>query len=426
MQHDFELKRPIRSHFFLWPPHQLILSSLGLLWKTRTGRFKTDDLFVVEKPATSSQQQDTMSSSTSNFDLDSWQRGGISSFDQTCYAEYWSNLPNVVEKGMTVDPYNFRHRMALGKYLLENTGDESVWGDHYFKHWYWAYLAQLDWQWRSGRLSSPTKAWKGAQLQPADDAIALDSWWGYMNLGFSVAVYCGAANAGLVPTIKFKNTGKMNLDEDEHFQNCVKSWQGFFEGPHTEYIEKKIDLKKNPSSVFPLYRQLWSYHTTTVRESLLGATSLEELMPEDDRRFGLGWCRMVEILDAMGWSHLSLESMFNYGASFLPSSRLDSAKTLEFLKEHRNKEYLTCVNMFTLYDTTDKEIHRMCNFWKRITHYDSVQATLPTALERLMHGNALAKSTTLGQLLLLSILPQSFAEGAIWSVLIAGLVAVVS
>lgn len=349
----------------------------------------------------------------------------MSSFDQTCFSEYWSDLPNVVEKGMTVDPYNFRHRMALGKYLLENTGDESVWGDQYFKHWYWAYLAQLDWQWRSGRLSSPTKAWKEETHHPIDDAIALDSWWGYMNLGFSVAVYCGAANAGLVPKIEVKNTGEVNLDKDEQFQNCVKSWQEFFEGPHTKYVEKKIDLKKNHTAIFPFYRQLWPYHTTTVKESLLGATAMEELMPEDDRRFGLGWCRMVEILEAMGWSHLSLEAMLNIGASFLPSSRLDSAKTLEFLKEHRNQEYLTCVNMFTLCDTTDKEMHRICNFWKRISHYDSVQATLPGTLERLMHGNVLAKSMALGKLLLLSILPQTIVEGTIWLALVA-VVAVVA
>jgi len=83
-----------------------------------------------------------LASSTSDddkkFDMKSWQDGGLTSFSQTCFAEYWETLPsNLIlvdsdanpngegtnnDLAIEVDPYNFKHRMALGKYIIEHTG----------------------------------------------------------------------------------------------------------------------------------------------------------------------------------------------------------------------------------------------------------------------------------------------------------------
>jgi hypothetical protein len=92
--------------------------------------------------------------------------------------------------------------------------------------------------------------------------------------------------------------------------------------------------------------------------------------------------------EAMSWAHLSLESLMPYGTGVLPSRRLDNNETLEWLEKHRGEEYTTCLNMFKLHENTDEEIEKMCSFWKSAAHYDSVQRTLPTSLERLKHGSA--------------------------------------
>ena len=93
------------------------------------------------------------------FDPSQWRKGGISTFEQTCFAQYWNDLPNVIANDgesslIVVDPFDFRHRMTLGKYIIENTGSERIWGKEFTGHWCWGYLAQLDWQWRSGRLNA--------------------------------------------------------------------------------------------------------------------------------------------------------------------------------------------------------------------------------------------------------------------------------
>jgi len=178
-----------------------------------------------------------------NFDLGRWQAGGINSFSKTCFAEYWDDLPSVVsdadndneEAVLVVNPYDFRHRMALQKYLIEHTGGESIWGTtgeaRCSKHPIWGYAAQLDWMHRSGRFEDPSEWQDDAPFDgiTKSNTISKRSWWGYMNLGFSVASYCGAAEAGLVPSVSFSNKSVAN---DVVFQTCVGLWKDFWENDH--------------------------------------------------------------------------------------------------------------------------------------------------------------------------------------------------
>ena len=38
-----------------------------------------------------------------DFDFDRWQAGGITSFSQTCFSEYWSTLPIIINTGNVDD-----------------------------------------------------------------------------------------------------------------------------------------------------------------------------------------------------------------------------------------------------------------------------------------------------------------------------------
>jgi hypothetical protein len=359
-------------------------------------------------------------SETDAFELDRWQKGGIRSFEETCFSEYWDDVPLLVEQNAAVDPFNFLHRMALGKYLIEHTGGPEVWGPRYEKHWFWAYIAQMDWQWRSGRFEPPGVIGELYDKHPV--TIDTDSWWAYMNMGFVVGLYCGAAKAGKVPPIRLATT----LSDDANFQAIVDNWCAFFEGPHAEYIARKVDLSQDPYAVYSLYDQLWGFHSTTITYGLLGAKHLEKLLPPDDLKVGLGWCKMVELLDAMGWPHLSLESLMKDGAGYLPTLRLDAASTgkgsrssLEYLKEHRHKEYVVCHSLFSLYETPKEKLQPMAKFWKRVSRYNSIRSNLPKMLDQLTHGSPIPKSLILPKLVGLAVIPQTTAEYAGWFSFIA-------
>jgi hypothetical protein len=374
-------------------------------------------------PSTSAGKVKTMKVKTmilkkTKFDLATWQKGGLTSFSQTCFAEYWDDLPRIVEERKTVDPYNFRHRMALGKYLLEHTGDETVWGKSNFRHWNWGYLAQLDWQWRSGRFSNPTQPF---QEGDQEDSIHLDSWWGYMNLGFTVGMYQAAAKAGLVPELKFSKS-KIYLENDEGFQQCVQHWEGFWNGPHKEYLAEMSNPELKQTAIDRLYKRMWPVHTLCILSCLPGAKRMENLMTEEDRKAGLGWCQMVELLEAMDWVLLSLEAVMEFGAGYLPTLRLDK-ESIAWLKENRREEHTTALSLFQLHEVTPGTLKAIKGFWRRLAYFKSKRDNMPFTLHTLVHGTGIDFVSTLVRVLALVLLPHSKTEWGLW---IAFLVVAVS
>jgi LPXTG-motif cell wall-anchored protein len=417
----------------------------------------------------------TATTAAACFDLDRWQRGGMTAFEQTCFHEYWDDLPPLVDKKMDVDPHDFLHRMALGKYLIEHTGGPNVWGVDCWKHWFWAYLAQMDWQWRSGRFEPPVgvvaadattavAAAAGKEEGEMDGSsgnhrhprrpmtIATDSWWGYMNMGFIVGAYCGAAKAGVVPPISIVSKSDVAHDDDVHFQSIVDNWCDFFTGPHAEFVagrssssSQNVDVddsttrrpdSDDPYAVFSLYDQLWTYHSDTVRNGRLGAKSLEAILPPEDLKLGMGWCKMVALFDAMGWPHLSLEALLEDGAGYLPTLRLDSggsgnnlpgssassSSALAYLKEHRPREYLACQTLFTLDDTPESNVRYMAKFWKRVSHYRTIRANLPKILDKVTYGSVWTKTAVMSRLAGIAVLPQTGLESATWVAFLIGAV----
>lgn len=329
--------------------------------------------------------------SSSTFDLQSWQAGHrLVSFSQTCFAEYWDILPELDDT--KIDPYNFEHRMALGKRLIAATTAHGQVEDH----WHWGYLAQLDWQWRSGRLSNSL----------CSIEIAKDSWFGYMNLNFTVAVYQGAAQAGLVRKISLNH-------DDPGFQACVKIWYSF-------WIKYKILASQSPSN---LYRALWSTHTDIIKTSLPYAKKFEKNMPPLELQFGLGWCHMVEILAAMGWTLLSLHSLLEHGAGYLPSKVLTS-ENIKWLKDHRHEEYVTTMQMIELNSTSPKKMEQICTFFRRLTRWEGERRAMPISLKKLTHGsNRFTKLWIVSRMLIKVIIPNSVLEIAIWNCVILGVYA---
>jgi hypothetical protein len=392
-------------------------------------------------------------SSESNFDLDRWQAGGdgiITSFSQTCFNEYWSTLPSIIisSNNNVVNPYSFSHRMAIGKYLTENTntGGEKIWGNnnnHNFlhgyssKHWLWGYLAQMDWQHRSGRFHNPLK-WTQDNITNNNDSnnnnnenkISKLSWWGYMNLNFSIAVYCGAAEAGLVPKITLLDSDNDNdtlLKDDIGYLECVQLWKDFWMNDHAAFIlnssknSNKVKKNKNDDdddeeqSMLVLYKALWKTHTEIIKISLQYSKELQDVLPKEDRSVGLGWCNMVELLSATNWPLLSLDSLCKFGCGYLPTKRLgpDGQQTVKWMEINRPMEYTTINSLYQLMDTSETVMNTACTFFARVSRWKAARNNLPRTLHILTHGNLIQKCLSLSRVIILAILPKYRASSSL-------------
>lgn len=354
----------------------------------------------------------------STLDLRAWQDGGITSFEQTCFVDYWNDESIVpsISSTTTIDPYNFGHRMAMGKHLIQS-GSKAVWGDAHEKHWYWGYLAQLDWQWRTGRLQSDgtlnSHESKSSSSLPSTK-ISTKSWFGYMNLNFSVAVYQGAANAGLVPAVKLSTLSK-NVQQDAGFQTCVNIWYEFWSGPHAKYLDTmKLAIKETDDArrrtteqeaLIELYRQLWETHSSIIQAGLKHAKEEEALMPEIERQFGLGWCHIVELFAAMSYTLLSLEALMIHGAGFLPCRVLMDESSIEYLKTNRPDEHQATQQVLDLYHASPKQLESMCGFFRRLTRWEWERQQMPITLKTLNKGSTWTKISLLLRILTKTALP---------------------
>ncbi|KAG7338654.1 hypothetical protein IV203_020724 [Nitzschia inconspicua] len=371
----------------------------------------------------------TVTVTVTSFDLDRWQQGGLSSFSETCFSEYWNQLapdsiiPSVSqEQSHHVNPYSFAHRMTLGKYLIEQTGGDNIWGKNCSLHWFWGYLAQLDWQRRSGRLENPgtwnsitdIDTFERDRRISNDDNISKESWWGYMNLQFSVAVYCGAAEAGLVPIIQLGTPFNKN---EFGYQQCVQHWKNFWDTHHRDFvasIRSSATETQRKEALSILYRHLWETHTNVIQCGIANAKQLENKLPEEDRNVGLGWCNMVELLSAMSWTHLSVDALCEFGVGYLPTIRLAGPETVQWIAIHRPKEYVTIQNLYKLRLTSPAAMKQMCIFWSRVTRWSLQRDTMARTLNTLSHGNGPAKVLAFTKIFILSIAPKSVTEISIW------------
>lgn len=348
------------------------------------------------------------------FDLKNWQEGGISSFSQTCFAEYWDSLPDIHENSH-VDPYSFRGRMTLGKCIIEKTGKH----DKASNHWFWGYLTQLDWQWRSGRLSSQSN---DNEVKEREDAISGDSWFGYMNLNFCVSIYQAAEKVGLVPRVIFIGSHKDFVENNAGYLACVGIWRTFWEDSHKEYVNK-FGKPGTEKALVTLYSELWLTHTHILKASLPNAKEMEAILPELERNFGQGWCHTVELLAAMRYTLLTLHALMENGAGYLPT-RILNEDSLSWLKENREDEYNAACEIIGLQTATPEKLSMICGFYRRLTNWEWERQQMPKTAKLLRKGSSLQKSVVLMRILLKVMLPNSALEIALWNFILIVLVAV--
>jgi hypothetical protein len=249
-----------------------------------------------------------------------------------------------------------------------------------------------------------------------------------MNLNFSVAVYCGAAEAGLVPKITLlhpdTNDTLLLVKDDIGFQKSVQVWKDFWRKDHAAFImnRKKYDENDDDDdeeqSMLVFYESLWKAHKEIVQISLQYGKELQGILPEEDRNVGLGWCTMVDILAATNWPLLSLDSLCKFGCGYLPTKRLGPAngsqtKTVQWMKINRPMEYTTINSLYQLMETPENIMNRVCTFFARVSRWKVARNKLPRTVHILTHGNWIQKCLSLSRVLILAIIPKYRASSSL-------------
>lgn len=226
----------------------------------------------------------------------------------------WSQTP---ELGDTVDPFNFAQRMAIYRLLVEATNRAGLFGSENERNFFWGYIFQLQWQWRSGRLQFSSTS---------SGRIDVDSMWGYGNYTLSVIPLIAAIQVGSVSAMEVLPPDKQSIFEyargggksgavfvPEALQPAVQIWQEFF----------KLVARTAPGSdLEPLLFLFWNAH----KESLMAIDKAHHLIqsqsyakPEID--FFMGWIRMVDYLWVSAWP-TDLKFMLENGSGVLPERML--------------------------------------------------------------------------------------------------------
>lgn len=183
-------------------------------------------------------------STTLALQINQWQEGhgsknAVIDLQQTPFEEYWNSLPSLQQssqgnKHLKVDGYSFQGRMAVYRFLINSIDSKDLWSKtSSFReyHWLWAYAAQLDWQHRSKRLNP------SCLLQQSDE-ISSDSWWGYMNFGFSVAILLGWKQTQPDVTIELDSRSQYLIENDKAIKNAFRDGKISFEMGTVNFFKK--------------------------------------------------------------------------------------------------------------------------------------------------------------------------------------------
>jgi len=222
----------------------------------------------------------------------------------------WSALPNLKD---ALDPFDFNHRLAAYKLLIEATNHRGIFGKENEYNLFWGYVFQLDWQRRSGRLNL-------ADTPP--ERIDPNSMWGYANYSLSIIPLIAAMQVGLMPemeilppytesTVGYASGGGRAgaFHIPIAFESVVRGWREFYQ--QMDKIAAGGDLET-------LRFEQWKAHgysLTSIEHAVHTVGPRYHAQSELD--FLVGWIRMVDFLGAAAW-RTDLVYMLKNGVGTLP------------------------------------------------------------------------------------------------------------
>jgi Leg1 len=372
------------------------------------------------------------------FDVDAWQSGigERKDLEGTCFESYWKELK---VSDAVFDGFSFLGRMAIYKYLIFELDKPLLWNkakNFWIFHWLWGYCAQLDWQYRSGRLHIGTSE----QDMMITDKISPKSWWAYMNFGFSVCILLGAEKAGLMhgTRVKLDKRSQNLVTNDKGIQQCIDCWADLFREPYSIYkaaIQHTDGLKSDFAIArFEFQKEVWKAHTGVIRATVgsdlqcitnSNMSEMLDLLPEAERKFGLGWSRMVELLAAMCFP-THLQTLLRDGAGYLPLALVTdeyvkgSQKNYFRLSQCERQRLKSIEVTHNLYQAPSQMLHLVATFYRFLVQTPDVAEAMPSTVSTMTSGKPIqmVKATMrlvglLGKNVLSFVRPSGILEFAI-------------
>lgn len=303
----------------------------------------------------------------------------LSEFD--LYA-IWTGVGELTDR---LDPFRFEHRMAAYRSMIDATNVGGLFGPDNRHNPLWAWLFQLQWQCRTGRLG------------PIGGMIDPDAAWGYGNYTLSVVPWLGAVAAGLVPRLAIADApagarfryvrGGVVPDE---LARGVEDWRRFFElvrnSPATADLES-------------IRISLWRAHKTCLD---VVAAAIADIDPAPyaalELTFLRGWCRMVDYLGAAAW-RTDFDFMTEHGLDVLPECLLAQQSDIGALPDRIRRNV---TNVVRLAGTSRRRYALNLWLWRRIMRTRAARAEVLALLDGLFNpssNNAAARRRMLGYLL---------------------------
>ncbi len=299
--------------------------------------------------------------------------------------EAWTGAEELTAR---FDPFRFSHRMAAYRRMIDATGAGGLFGADNRRNPLWAWLFQLQWQCRTGRLGTATHT---------DGRIDPDSAWGYGNYTLSVVPWLGAVAAGVVPRLEIADapgTSRFRYVRGgvvpEELARGVADWRSFFalvgESPAVTDHE-------------PFRLALWKAHKTCLD---VVVAAIADIDPAPYARLELtflrGWCRMVDYLGAAAW-RTDFDFMTEHGLDVLPELLLEGHADLRALP---NKVRRNVVNVVRLAGASPRRHALNLWLWRRIMRTRTARDDVLTLLDAMFNPkphNAAARRRLLGHLL---------------------------
>lgn len=240
-----------------------------------------------------------------DIDWSSWRAGGwqltAENFRRSPLGAYWKDVP---KHPLAAD--DFMGRQAIFSKLMALEPISKIFGPSQIhglptRHFFWGYSAQLDWQWRTGRLGD------------ANGRISSDSWFGAMNYSLCVVPLAAALDAGLVST---KEVESVDFEEAERkeFAAARAEWVRFWRSLQSRAKEPEPLTTEEHDK---LRAHVWTCHMSSLHAARPLYQALLEPLPLDERRFCEGWTCFVDLLAAIRF-RTDLDFLFTTGAGYLP------------------------------------------------------------------------------------------------------------
>jgi hypothetical protein len=290
--------------------------------------------------------------------------------DEMSFAPLWRDLPALSEP---LDPFDFRQRMAVYKLLIDRTNPRQIFGADNAMNIFWGYASQLEWQHRSGRLTSP---------DTPPGRITPESWWGSCNYALSILPLIAAMCAGTIPPLeillpagyphKFAAGGGRAgaFVVPPAFDAGMSAWQDYF---------RQVETFPG-GDVEPLRFASWRAHLLTI-------TAASALYADDaarystaERSFGAGWIRMVDFLGVAAW-RTDLNYMLEFGQGVLPERMMTDADRHGSIADMNAQTNANLKNIAQLGSQSPLRYGLSLWLWKRAMRTRQARAEAPKMLD---------------------------------------------